>query len=36
MKTAAAHALAKLAREDVPESVSIAYGGKRFASARIT
>ncbi len=30
MKTAAAHALAKLAREDVPESVSIAYGGKKF------
>ncbi len=30
MKLAAAHALAALAREDVPESVSRAYGGERF------
>jgi malate dehydrogenase (oxaloacetate-decarboxylating)(NADP+) len=30
MKIAAVHALAQLAREDVPESVSRAYGGKRF------
>jgi len=31
MKLAAAHALAKLAREDVPEHVTRAYGGKRLA-----
>ena len=31
MKMAAARALAALAREDVPESVSRAYGGDRFA-----
>ena len=30
MKLAAAHALAALAREDVPESVSRAYGGEAF------
>ena len=30
MKLAAAHALAALAREDVPDSVSRAYGGERF------
>jgi malate dehydrogenase (oxaloacetate-decarboxylating)(NADP+) len=30
MKLAAAHALAELAREDVPEEVCAAYGGKRF------
>ncbi len=30
MKIAAVHALAKLAREDVPDSVSRAYGGKTF------
>ncbi len=30
MKIAAVHALAKLARQDVPESVSKAYEGKRF------
>ena len=30
MKLAAVHALAKLAQEDVPESVSLAYGGKSF------
>jgi malate dehydrogenase (oxaloacetate-decarboxylating)(NADP+) len=30
MKLAAVHALAKLAREDVPEKVSAAYGGKSF------
>ncbi len=30
MKLAAAHALAALAREDVPESVSRAYGGEHF------
>ncbi|MCB9073663.1 MAG: NADP-dependent malic enzyme [Bdellovibrionaceae bacterium] len=30
MKLAAVHALAKLAREDVPEKVSLAYGGKDF------
>lgn len=30
MKLAAAHALAALAREDVPDSVSHAYGGERF------
>jgi malate dehydrogenase (oxaloacetate-decarboxylating)(NADP+) len=30
MKLAAVHALAKLAREDVPESVSMAYSGRKF------
>lgn len=30
MKLAAVHALAKLAREDVPEKVSAAYGGQQF------
>ena len=30
MKISAAYALAKLAREDVPESVSLAYGGESF------
>ncbi len=30
MKLAAVHALASLAREEVPESVSEAYGGKQF------
>ena len=30
MKLAAVHALAKLAQEDVPEKVSLAYGGKSF------
>ncbi len=30
MKLAAAHALADLAREDVPDAVSRAYGGERF------
>ncbi len=30
MKIAAVHALAKLARQEVPDSVSRAYGGKRF------
>ncbi|MDP2275374.1 MAG: NADP-dependent malic enzyme [Archangium sp.] len=30
MKLAAAHALALLAREDVPDAVSHAYGGERF------
>lgn len=30
MKLAVVHALAELAREEVPESVSIAYGGKSF------
>lgn len=30
MKIAAVHALASLAREDVPDQVSRAYGGKRF------
>jgi malate dehydrogenase (oxaloacetate-decarboxylating)(NADP+) len=30
MKLAAVHALAKLAREDVPEKVSAAYGGQSF------
>lgn len=30
MKLAAVHALAKLAREDVPERVSAAYGGTQF------
>jgi malate dehydrogenase (oxaloacetate-decarboxylating)(NADP+) len=31
MKLAAARSLAALAREDVPDSVSMAYGGERFA-----
>ncbi len=31
MKLAAVHALAKLAREDVPEKVSAAYGGQTFS-----
>jgi malate dehydrogenase (oxaloacetate-decarboxylating)(NADP+) len=31
MKLAAVHALAKLAREDVPEKVSAAYGGQQFS-----
>ena len=30
MKLAAVHAIAKLAREEIPESVSRAYGGKQF------
>jgi len=30
MKQAAAYALARLAREDVPESVSVAYNGRKF------
>lgn len=30
MKTAAVHAIAKLARQDVPEKVSEAYGGQEF------
>jgi malate dehydrogenase (oxaloacetate-decarboxylating)(NADP+) len=30
MKLAAVHAIAKLAREDVPEKVSAAYGGQHF------
>jgi malate dehydrogenase (oxaloacetate-decarboxylating)(NADP+) len=30
MKVAAVHALARLARQEVPETVSKAYGGKRF------
>lgn len=30
MKIAAVHALARLAREDVPDKVSATYGGKRF------
>ncbi len=30
MKLAAVHAISKLAREEVPESVSRAYGGKQF------
>jgi len=34
MKMAAAKALAQLAREDVPESVSRAYGGERFSFGR--
>jgi malate dehydrogenase (oxaloacetate-decarboxylating)(NADP+) len=34
MKLAAARALAALAREDVPESVSRAYGGERFRFGR--
>ncbi len=31
MKLAAAHAIAKIAKEDVPEEVSKAYGGKKFS-----
>ncbi|MBI2565542.1 MAG: NADP-dependent malic enzyme [Candidatus Schekmanbacteria bacterium] len=34
MKMAAAHALAELARQDVPESVSRAYGGEEFRFSR--
>lgn len=34
MKMAAAYALAELAREDVPESVFMAYGGERFHFGR--
>lgn len=34
MKLAAVHALAQLAREDVPEKVSAAYGGKHFRFGR--
>jgi malate dehydrogenase (oxaloacetate-decarboxylating)(NADP+) len=34
MKMAAVRALARLAREDVPESVSRAYGGQRFKFGR--
>lgn len=34
MKLAAVHALAKLAREDVPENVSATYGGKSFKFGR--
>jgi malate dehydrogenase (oxaloacetate-decarboxylating)(NADP+) len=34
MKVAAVHALAKLAREEVPESVAKAYGNERFAFGR--
>lgn len=34
MKLAAVHALAELAREDVPEKVSAAYGGKSFRFGR--
>jgi malate dehydrogenase (oxaloacetate-decarboxylating)(NADP+) len=34
MKLAAAHALADLARENVPEAVSRAYGGERFSFGR--
>ncbi len=34
MKLAAAHALADLAKEDVPESVMRAYGGKSFSFGR--
>ncbi len=34
MKLAAVHALARLAREDVPERVSDAYGGKSFQFGR--
>src|SRR3989440_6868437 len=34
MKLAASHALAQLARQDVPESVSAAYGGQNFKFGR--
>jgi malate dehydrogenase (oxaloacetate-decarboxylating)(NADP+) len=34
MKVAAARALASLAKQDVPESVSAAYGGRRFKFGR--
>jgi malate dehydrogenase (oxaloacetate-decarboxylating)(NADP+) len=34
MKLAAVHALARLAREEVPESVSRAYGNERFSFGR--
>ena len=36
MKIAAAHAIAELAREQVPEEVAAAYGGAHTASAPIT
>ncbi|HET9594574.1 MAG TPA: NADP-dependent malic enzyme [Anaeromyxobacteraceae bacterium] len=34
MKMAAARALARLAREDVPEAVAVAYGGEQFQYGR--
>ncbi len=34
MKLAACHALAKLAREDVPDTVSASYGGQKFKFGR--
>lgn len=34
MKLAACHALAKLAREDVPDNVSASYGGQKFKFGR--
>jgi malate dehydrogenase (oxaloacetate-decarboxylating)(NADP+) len=34
MKLAAVHALAKLAREDVPDTVSASYGGQKFKFGR--
>ena len=34
MKLAACHALARLAREDVPDTVSASYGGKKFKFGR--
>ena len=34
MKIAASHALAELAREDVPDSVARAYGGRHFSFGR--
>ncbi len=34
MKLAAVHALAKLAREDVPDNVSASYGGEKFRFGR--
>ncbi|MBX2986346.1 MAG: NADP-dependent malic enzyme [Bdellovibrionaceae bacterium] len=34
MKLAAVHALAQLAREDVPDRVSVTYGGKNFKFGR--
>lgn len=36
MKLAAAKALAALAREEVPDSVSRAYGGQKFSLGRNT
>ncbi len=36
MKIAASHALAKLAKEDVPDSVIKAYGGIKLRSAAST